>query len=126
MVEILWQDPPARTGGTGINYEPYIDELKKNPGKWGLINAEWKTSSAPAVFRQKGCETTTRRNKGKKTWSMYARFPLPEPRPKPAAQQKVADAIQKGTALVPPANDFGLKRFQEQRAARGVPAEGRH
>lgn len=126
MVEIAWQDPPARSSTRGTNYGPFIDELKKNPGKWGRITTEWKTSSAPAAFRQKGCETTTRRNKDKKTWTVFARYPLPEPRQKPAAQQAVEQAVKKGTALVPPANDFGLKRFQEQRAARGVPAEGRH
>ncbi len=133
MVEIIWQDPPTRGGGTGINYDPVIDELKKNPGRWGLINTEWKTSAAPAAFRQQGCETTTRRNKGKKTWSVFARYPLPAAKQQSAAQQEVKKAIQNGTALVPPpskpattpGDDLGLKRFREERAARGVPPEGR-
>ena len=128
MVEITWQDPPPKNSRSGINYEPIIDELKKHPGKWGLINAEWAASSAPAVFRQKGCETTTRRNKGKDTWSFYARYPLPEPRPQTALQQRIKTSVEKGTALTPPpaakvrpANDMGLTKFLDDRRARGVP-----
>ena len=52
MVEIKWQDPPSRRGGTGVDYSAVIETLKSNPGKWALINNAWKTSSAPMAFRQ--------------------------------------------------------------------------
>jgi hypothetical protein len=134
MVEIVWQDPPSR-GGKG--YELVIEALKQNPGKWALINPKWKTSAAPAAFRQNGCEATTRKNDDGKTWSFYARSPIPKAQPRPAApapddKAAVQRAVQTGTALIPPppavprpkvgeeppAADPGLSKYLEARRAR--------
>ncbi|QAY16096.1 hypothetical protein SEA_ELESAR_45 [Arthrobacter phage Elesar] len=145
MVEITWQDPPpARGAATGGRYEQIIEALRKHPGRWALITSDWKTSSAPAAFRQNGCQATTRANEGKKTYSVYARFPTPkESQPaaaapsaaSPAPKTKVEKAIATGTALkpppaaappkrpstpAPPANDFGMAKFRADRAARGA------
>jgi hypothetical protein len=135
MVEIVWQDPPSR-GGKG--YEQIIEALKQNPGKWALVNPKWKTSAAPAAFRQHGCEATTRKNDDGKTWSFYARSPMPKAQPRPAAPSPADDkaavhrAVQTGTALIPPppviprpkvgeeppAEDPGLSKYLEARRAR--------
>lgn len=134
MVEIVWQDPPSRSGGRSADYDLVIESLKAHPGRWALITADWKTSVAPTAFRQQGCETTTRRNKDEKgtakSWSVYARCPIKAP-PVSAAKVQVEKAIATGTALKPPPpviprkqaspNDFGLSKFVEDRRARGVP-----
>lgn len=141
MVELTWQDPPSRRGSLHGTYEPIIEALKENPGRWALVMDNWKTSSPPAAFKQKGCEATARRNEGSKTWSVYARFPRPKattpaaPAPGAADKAKVRQAIQSGTALTPPppapkkgspaANaagvaDMGLSKFLADRRARGV------
>lgn len=142
MVEIMWQDPPTRRQRPG-EYESAIAELKKHPGRWALISAEWKTAHAPNAFRQAGCEITSRRNKdaedGTKSWSVYARFPLRKPsaeEAKAAAAEKAAvqKAVKTGTALTPPpkavvrtqpvevrpGNDMGLTKFLADRRARGA------
>lgn len=136
MVELTWQDPPRRSGGKGSDYDLVIESLKANPGRWAQVSADWKTSAAPAAFRQNGCEVTTRRNKatdGEKTWSVYARCPV-KVTPVSEDKLKVDKAIATGTALTPPAlapprrqgstppaNDFGLSKFVADRRARGVP-----
>lgn len=107
MVEIEWQDPPARAAGRGNDYSSTIDALKANPGKWALVIKDWKTTAAPAAFRQAGCEATTRRNADKKTWSVYVRFPQAAPKARADAGQAqkrpVDQAVRNGTALKPPA-----------------------
>lgn len=140
MVEIKWQDPPSRGGGTGVNYDPIIETLKQNPGRWALISDEWKTTAPPSAFKQRGCEATARRNKGSKTWSVYARYPGPKAAAAAPDQDKarVREAVKSGTALVPPpaaaprrpapapaaavrpANDMGLSKFLADRRARGA------
>ncbi|MDN4645379.1 hypothetical protein [Arthrobacter sp. PsM3] len=146
MVELTWQDPPSRRGGTSADYDAVIEVLKENPGKWALISAEWKTTTPPSAFKQNGCEATARRNKDSKTWSVYARFPRPKTQPAPTAKvdaekAQVRQAIQTGTALTPPpaaapkrpapaaepvrpSNDMGMSQFLAARRARGVPPEG--
>lgn len=145
MVELKWQDPPSRRGDYGQDYGAVIEALKQRPGQWALISDSWKTSAQPAAFRQNGCEATTRKNKGSKTWSVYARFPLAKTgaaaQPAATASQsdekaKVRQAVQSGTALTPPpaaprraaqpaasvrpANDMGLSKFLADRRARGA------
>lgn len=134
MVEIVWQDPPSR-GGKG--YEHFIEALKQNPGKWALVSPDWKTTAPPSAFRQNGCEATARKNVDGKTWSVYARAPIPKGQPRPAAppadsKPAVQRAVQTGTALVPPtpavprpkvgeeppAADPGLSNYLEKRRAR--------
>lgn len=153
MVEIVWQDPPTKRQRPG-EYDDLIAVLKQNPGKWALISKDWKTPSAPAAFRQQGCEATNRKNKDGTTWSVYARCPISKAHPArtPTATEvekaAVTKAIQTGTALTPPpapvrravpvsvgeaqaraagvaANDFGMAKFRADRAARGVPPDGK-
>lgn len=153
MVEITWQDPPTRRQRPG-EHDELIAVLKQNPGKWALISKDWKTNTSPAVFKQQGCEATTRKNKDGKTWSVYVRCPVSKAHPAriPTATEvekaAVQKAIQTGTALKPPppavprravpvsvgeaqaraeakpANDFGMAKFRADRAARGVRPEG--
>lgn len=147
MVEIVWQDPPTPRQRPG-EYDEVIAVLKKNPGRWALISKDWRTNSAPSVFKQKGCQTSNRKNAAGKSWSLYVRFPASNnvPAPKPdEGKAKVREAIQTGTALTPPpasprrpapapvppeptgpVNDFGMTAFRAARAARGVPPEGKH
>jgi len=81
MVEILsWQDPPTRNPGRGNDYSKVIEQLKAKPGQWALVIKDWKTTAAPAAFRQAGCETTTRRNEDGKTWSVFVRYPNGDPK----------------------------------------------
>lgn len=106
MTELTWQDPPSRTGGKTRAWEPVVEQLKANPGKWALVAEDWTYSAPPAAFRQAGCEATARRNKAengaKKTWSIYARYPVKKsPAPSPAKAQ-VEKAANNGTALTPP------------------------
>ena len=148
MVELKWQDPPSRSGAaSGMAWQAVIEELKRNPGRWALVTDKWKTSVAPAAFRQQGCERTTRKNTDGKTYSVYARFPRPTAAASPAApakaaeKAKVKEAIRTGTALTPPpaaprppkaveastpapevrpVNDMGLSKFLADRRARGA------
>ena len=145
MVEVVWQDPPSRRSNAS-DYSALIEVLKENPGRWALVTKEWKVSSAPPAFRQSGCEATARRNAGKKTWTVYARYPgpktpaaaqpAPPERPAPKEDKAAVDhAVAKGTALKPPApaipkrpapapvappNDFGIAKFRADREARGA------
>lgn len=107
MTELVWQDPPPRRTDLD-SYASEIEALKTNPGKWALITKTWKTTAAPAAFKQAGCEVTVRRNRGTaaKTWTVYARFPLAEPKVRAdagVARGKVQHAVSTGTALQPPA-----------------------
>lgn len=139
MAELLWQDPPARNSARGNDYTETIETLKAHPGRWALVLKEWKTSAAPAAFRQAGCQATTRQNKGKdqKTYSVYARYPAEPAKARADAGQarksQVAQAVSNGTALKPPAkpgpkkqappapaNDMGLSKFLADRRARGA------
>lgn len=145
MVEIVWQDPPARNKDSKYQYQQIIDELKKNPGRWALVVPEWSTSVAPSPLKKAGCETTTRFNgKDAKTWSVYARWPekQPDKAAPPAAvkrsagKEAVDKAIATGTALKPPANanlaqktivendPGGLNKYLAGRRARGAPMTG--
>lgn len=137
-VQLEWQDPPQRTGGTGAQYDQVIATLKQHPGRWARVLKDWRTSSGPAAFRQQGCEMTTRRNADRKNWSVYARWPMPKTQPAPKEKAAVQRAVATGTALTPPppvmpkkaaapapANDFGIGKFRADREARGVPPEGR-
>jgi hypothetical protein len=107
MAELLWQDPPPKHSNRGNDYSATIEELKANPGKWALVLPEWKTSAAPAAFRQAGCEATTRQNKDKKAYSVYARYPAaaaPKTRADAGHGRKsaTAQAVSNGTALKQP------------------------
>lgn len=107
MAEISWQDPPAKNTGRGNDYSKTIETLKANPGKWALVIKDWKTTAAPAAFRQAGCEATTRRNADRKTWSVYVRYPEAAPKVRADAGQRrespATQAVAAGTALKPPA-----------------------
>ena len=131
---IVWQDPPTARTRRGINYDTVIESLKANPGRWALVIQDWRTSSGPAAFRQKGCDMTTRRNKdpegADKTWSVFVRYPVKVVPPSPS-KVRVENAIATGTALKPPApavprqsrppaNDMGLSSFLAERRARGA------
>ncbi|WP_160665366.1 hypothetical protein [Pseudarthrobacter sp. ATCC 49987] len=138
MVEIKWQDPPSRRGGTSRDYDAVIE--KQNPGKWALISDQWKTTAPPSAFKQRGCEATARRNEGSKTWSVYARWPHKTTpavaAPVDAEKAKILQAVQSGSALTPPpalaprkgspaanaagAADMGLSKFLADRRARGA------
>ena len=107
MAEILsWQDPPTRNPGRGNDYSKIIEQLKAKPGQWALVIKDWKTTAAPAAFRQAGCEATTRRNADKKTWSVYVRFPAGGPKVRAdAGQGRKTDTGQSatpGAAVQPP------------------------
>lgn len=110
MVEIKWQDPPAKNTGRGNDYSKTIETLKANPGKWALVISDWKTTAAPAAFRQAGCEATTRRNADKKTWSVFVRYPVKEPKVRTDAghgkKSEVEQEVATGTALRPPAHSL--------------------
>jgi hypothetical protein len=148
-MELEWMNPPSRRSDT-TEYEPIVELLKQNPGKWARIRKDWKTTSGPTGLRNSGCEVTTRRNADKKTWSVYARWPLTKAKateqgaeakpkavapPAPDTKEAVHQAIATGTALRPPApalpkrqvpaepapaNDFGIAKFRADRAARGA------
>lgn len=142
-VEVVWQEPPSDRQRPG-QYDEIIAVLKKHPGRWALISAKWKTNSPPNAFKQAGCESTARRNKTAngeaKSWSVYARCPISKanparvPKPAEVEKAKVREAIQTGTALIPPpsivprakqpgvrpANDMGMTKFLAERRARGA------
>lgn len=104
MTELVWQDPPPRRKDIS-SYAAEIEALKAHPGKWAMITETWKTTAPPAAFKQAGCETTSRRNSGpEKTWTVYARFPVTEPKVRAdagVARAKVQQAVSHGTALTP-------------------------
>lgn len=104
MAEILsWQDPPTRNPGRGNDYSKIIEQLKAKPGQWALVIKDWKTTAAPAAFRQAGCEATTRRNADKKTWSVYVRFPAAGPKVRAdAGQGRKPEAGQPAPAVPRP------------------------
>ena len=100
-------EDPAIFNPAAFDAGAIIETLKANPGKWALVISNWKTTAAPAAFRQAGCEATTRRNEDKKPWSVYVRYPLKEAKVRTDAGQtrksQEVPAVAAGTALRPPA-----------------------
>lgn len=141
MVEMIWKEPPPAVSSEKA---AVLAELKKNPGRWALVQSRYKSTSGTAPWKKLGCEATHRRAEpleGKSTeYDIYARWPEAAT-PTPAApagkadpKAAVAKAVKTGTALTPPpppaprrdspspapANDMGLSSFLAARRARGA------
>lgn len=138
MVEITWKEPPPTVSA---KYAPVLGELKKNPGRWALVNESASSSGAGQPWKKLGCEASVHRaNPGedKARYDVYARWPettAPAAGKAALADDKatVANAVATGTALKPPpappkapqpevraANDMGLQSYLKERRARGA------
>jgi hypothetical protein len=136
MVEMIWKEPPPAVSSEKA---AILAELKKNPGRWALVQTRYKSTSGTAPWKKLGCEATHRRaetTEGKSTeYDIYARWPGgASAAVKTESKADVSKAIATGTALkppapplpraraasVPPANDMGLSKFLADRRARGA------
>lgn len=105
MVEMIWKEPPPAVSSEKA---AILAELKKNPGRWALVQSRYKSTSGAAPWKKLGCEATHRRadtTEGKSTeYDIYARWPEEAAPPAGKADQKatVAKAVAGGTALTPP------------------------
>lgn len=96
---IKQSDPPPMkraSGPRGSKYDPMIEELKKKPGKWFLV-CEDVTTTTSRVFKQRGCQVTSRRHEGttKNRVDIWAMWPAEnsadnQSKPKKTAAKKAA------------------------------------
>lgn len=135
MVEMIWKEPPPAISSEKAEI---LTELQKHPGRWALVQARYKSTSATAPWKKLGCEAVYRRSETTETGSkspdydIYARWPEAKTAaPKVPAPTTVEKAITTGTALKPPAppitkpepakpvvSDPGLDHYLENRRAR--------
>lgn len=80
MTDIIWEDPPPRQrgGGRGFDYDGFVAELKKHPGKWAVVRPGGAYSGAFGDAHQRlrrcGCDALQRKQPDG-TYTLYARWP---------------------------------------------------
>lgn len=117
MVEMIWKEPPPAVSSEKA---AVLAELKKNPGKWALVQRAMASSSATAPWSKLGCEAVYRKSEDQpKKFDIYARWPERKvngvgghPMPESLAVSQ-AKARQSGGVYDPARRD-----------ARGVPSNG--
>lgn len=135
MVEIIWKEPPPAVSSEKL---AVLTELRKNPGRWALVQRAMASSSATAPWVKLGCEAVYRKSEDQpKKFDIYARWPERPAKPPlqypPGVRGGMENASHVKDRVVAPAGtepkpprpagpgtyDPGLGR-----AARGVPEEG--
>lgn len=96
-IEMVWEDPqprrrPGRGGGV---HAQVLAQLKKNPGRWCMVQ-QAKSSPSTTWWKERGCEATTR-TQDDKTVKLYVRWP------EPAAEAAVAAPAAEPQAETPQA-----------------------
>lgn len=101
---IKQSDPPPmkrKTGPRASKYDPVIEELKQNPGKWFLV-CEDVTTTTSRVFKDKGCKTTTRAHEGAERphrVDVWAMWPNGDGKDETSPAKKAAPAAAKKPAV---------------------------
>lgn len=57
-----WEEPPAPAHSTAAQIEAEVRELKANPGRWALVREGMASTGATMPWKERGCETTSRKN----------------------------------------------------------------
>lgn len=87
-----WKNPPGRTHRERME-EEVVPELKTRPGVWALVEERQPNASHRDMWKDFGCDCTTRRRPDKDGYDIYARWPVlpgqkaPAHGPKPPVRQ---------------------------------------
>lgn len=83
-----WEDPPPSRGRSSIAvaYEQLVALLQTNPGHWGVVATDAKSTGMVATLKKYGLEATSRKNVSTNesdpdTYTIYARATAPVVRP---------------------------------------------
>jgi hypothetical protein len=135
---IRWETPPPKIAD---HITKILEELKKHPGEWALIQEHSRSTSAPSQWRKFGCEAESRSNPDG-SYRIYARWPekgaenIPEnipihdgarfqvfekPKPKPELVEVKLNGKPTGQ-LIPKGSSPG--GYLAGRAARNIPGQG--